>query len=131
MVSRRPSGRDYACAIRAAFFILAALAVGSSLAGPAQALTREECVALRMLALPDTTITSARLFAAGGGLPAGCRVLGTIETEIRFELLLPATSWNGKLYHRGGGGFVGFIPSAFPALERGYATVATDTGHIG
>lgn len=110
--------------------LVVALVLGGG-SGPAQALTREECVALRMLALPDTRITSAQFFGAAGGFPARCRVLGTIETEIRFELLLPATSWNGKLYHQGGGGFVGSIPSALPAFGRGYATVATDTGHSG
>src|SRR5262245_1826326 len=109
--------------------VLAALGVGPFLSGPAPALTSEERVALRMLALPDTTVTSVRFLGAVVGLPARCRVLGTIETEIRFELLLPATSWNGKLYHPGGGGFVGSIPTALPALGRGYATVATDTGH--
>src|SRR5207249_9998490 len=36
-------------------------------------------------------------------------VRGHVEREINFELRLP-TVWNGKLYHAGGSGFVGWIP---------------------
>jgi feruloyl esterase len=117
---------------RSAARVLRASALGLAaclLAAPASALTRAECVAFGTLTLPDTTLTSARFIPASAGLPAHCQLLGTLEAEIRFELRLPATSWNQKLYHQGGGGFVGQIPSALPALGRGYATVATDTGH--
>ena len=77
-------------------------------------------------------------------LPAGvqrlkvphCKVAGTIDGSIGFELLLP-NDWNGKFVMGGGGGFVGSVQnqaqdgmSAGPTpLERGYATVGTDTGH--
>ncbi|MEO8467596.1 MAG: tannase/feruloyl esterase family alpha/beta hydrolase [Gammaproteobacteria bacterium] len=65
-----------------------------------------------------------------------CKVTGTIDGSIGFELLLP-NAWNGKFLMGGGGGFVGNVQnqaqdglSAGPTpLERGYATVGTDTGH--
>jgi feruloyl esterase len=73
-----------------------------------------------------------------GGQPAHCKIAGTIEKEIRFELLLP-DQWNGRFVMGGGGGFVGSVQNTaqtsmmYPgtALERGYATAGTDTGHQG
>lgn len=58
---------------------------------------------------------------------------------IKFELRLPG-DWNGKLLFQGGGGLDGFVAPALgavpirtstatPALMRGYAVVATDSGH--
>ena len=104
---------------------------GLLVAAPALALTAAQCAALTGLAVPSTTITSATLVAAGGGLPEYCQVQGHVDTEINFELRLPTTTWNGKFYHGGGGGFVGSIPIATTALARGYAVVGTDTGHVG
>ena len=61
-----------------------------------------------------------------------CKVTGVIGTETNFELLLPDT-WNGKFVMGGGGGFAGSVVNSaqgwFGALEMGYATVGTDTGH--
>ena len=71
-----------------------------------------------------------------GAQPAHCKIAGTIEKEIRFELLLP-DKWNGQFVMGGGGGFVGSVQNtaqtsmmhADTALDRGYATAGTDTGH--
>ena len=109
--------------------LAAALAAGL-FATAAQALTAAQCAALTGLSVPATTITGASLVPAGAGLPEYCNVSGRVDTEINFELRLPS-AWNGKFYHQGGGGFVGSIPAAGPGLVRGYAAVATDTGHIG
>ena len=61
-----------------------------------------------------------------------CKVTGVIGTETNFELLLPA-DWNGKFVMGGGGGFVGSVVNGaqdfWGALQMGYATVGTDTGH--
>src|SRR5260370_11427005 len=97
----------------------------------AEALTAAQCGALTGLAVPSTTISSATVVPAGGGLPEYCRVRGHVDTEISFELRLPTTTWNGKFYHAGGCGFVGSIPTSATALGRGYAVVGTDTGHVG
>ena len=79
--------------------------------------------------LPDVTITSVTQEAQ----PAPhCKVAGVIGPEIHFELLLPE-KWNGKFVFGGGGGFVGSIVNVasalYGAVQAGYATVGTDTGH--
>ena len=87
------------------------------------------------------TITSATWVAADDSLPAHCVVIGFVTTgdmkqgfnEVNFEAQLPVP-WNGKLFMGGNGGFAGSIQgrsSLNNALGRGYATVATDTGHQG
>lgn len=96
----------------------------------ALALSAAECSSLTGLALPAITVSSAQIVPAAGTVPEHCRVRGRVDTEINFDLGLP-TSWNGKLYHAGGGGFVGSLPSISGGLSRGYAAVSTDTGHVG
>ena len=73
-------------------------------------------------------------------LPPHCQVKGVIDGEINFELHLPLVdAWNGRFAMGGGGGFVGSVqnsllrpnPPAVSALEDGYATAGTDTGHRG
>lgn len=95
------------------------------------------CAGLAGMKLIGFDILSASPVPAEDGLPPHCRVDGQIDTEINFELLLP-DDWNGRFMMGGGGGYVGTVQNsalsygAGPgALERGYATVGTDTGHIG
>jgi feruloyl esterase len=60
---------------------------------------------------------------------AHVEVKGTIGGHIRFELLLP-DAWNERFVMGGGGGFVGSIQNAaHDSVNKGYATVGTDTGH--
>ena len=74
---------------------------------------------------------------ADGDSPAHCFVQGTIDSNIRFELLLPrAEDWNGRFVMGGGGGYVGSIQNQAMTLSgvesplrQGFATVGTDTGH--
>jgi len=110
------------------------------------------CDSLASLALPDTTITSAQVVAAGqftppGGngkakganaykeLPAFCRVAATLkpssDSDIKIEVWLPAANWNRKLQAVGNGGWAGVIsyPALADAVRAGYASVSTDTGH--
>lgn len=122
---------------------------------PAQAATT--CENLTSLSLPETTITLAQSVAAGaltvpatgrggrGGdpnaafkeLPAFCRVAATLkpssDSDIKMELWLPASGWNGKLEANGNGGWTGSITPATLAagVQRGYAAAMTDTGHEG
>ncbi len=71
------------------------------------------------------------------GLPAFCRVAGSIkptaESDIRFELWMPVTDWNGRFMQTGNGGAAGSIVygSLVMPLSRGYAVAHTDTGHRG
>ena len=69
--------------------------------------------------------------------PAHCAVLGIIrptkDSEIHFELWIPASGWNGKYLQIGNGGWAGAINPAGLAepVKRGYAAAATDDGHQG
>ena len=96
------------------------------------------CADLTTLELIDLRIDAAEPVSAAAGVPAHCKVTGVIETEINFELLLP-DDWNGRFLMGGGGGFVGSVQNQARSLyahgggplQRGYATVGTDTGHSG
>ncbi|MDJ0993115.1 MAG: tannase/feruloyl esterase family alpha/beta hydrolase [Dinoroseobacter sp.] len=81
--------------------------------------------------LPDVRMVSVTSEAAP---VQHCKVAGVLGTETNFELLLP-DDWNGKFVMGGGGGFVGSVINAASdfvnALELGWATVGTDTGHQG
>src|SRR5207253_2193587 len=69
-------------------------------------------------------------------VPAFCRVAATLkptsDSSIDMEVWLPET-WNGKFEFVGGGGWAGVIsyPALATALQEGYATASTDTGHKG
>ncbi|MDE0056409.1 MAG: tannase/feruloyl esterase family alpha/beta hydrolase [Gammaproteobacteria bacterium] len=93
----------------------------------------EACADLASFMLQDVRIKSTEMVDAG---TPHCKVAGVIEKEINFELLLP-NDWNGRFMMGGGGAYVGSIQnqalaygSGPGALERGYATVGTDTGHV-
>ena len=70
-------------------------------------------------------------------LSAFCRVSATLtpssDSDIRIEVWLPSSGWNNKLQAVGNGGWAGTIgyPALGAALKKGYAAVATDTGHSG
>jgi len=123
------------------------------------------CENLAGLTLPNTAVTLAQSVAAGaftppparGGaaagaqgagrgrgpqfsdLPAFCRVQATLkpssDSDIRMELWLPSSGWNGKLRGTGNGGLgggAGVNPGALAAGVRlGYATAGNNTGHEG
>jgi feruloyl esterase len=113
------------------------------------------CDTLAALALKDATITRVQLVAAGqfsapgeqqaGGarpnpyksLPEFCRVAATLtpssDSEIKVEVWLPASSWNGKFQAVGNGGWAGVISysAMADAIRSGYASASTDTGHVG
>jgi pimeloyl-ACP methyl ester carboxylesterase len=94
------------------------------------AASNPECSPDNFAHLPDVVIASVETESA----PAPhCRVTGTIGTETNFELLLP-DDWNGKFVMGGGGGFVGSVVNTalgYGVLQKGFATVGTDTGHRG
>lgn len=95
---------------------------------PVTGFTQTKCTIDALPVLPDVRYTSVEAVAT----PAPhCKAAGIIGPEIRFELLLP-DDWNGKFVMGGGGGFVGSVQNsalAYGALQSGYATVGTDTGH--
>jgi feruloyl esterase len=135
---RLPGG---SCAV-----ILAAMIYGHALDAAAS------CESLSSLTLPDASITLAQAVPAGGftlpgtapasvpqfsRLPGFCRVAATLrpspDSDIRIEVWLPAADWNGKFQAVGNGGWAGSISygALAAALQEGYATASTDTGHTG
>ena len=129
-----------------------------TLLAPAQerpAAAPASCESLASLRLSNATVTSASEVAAGGftpptapgrgvapalaravaALPALCRVAltskPTADSDIKIEVWLPASGWNGKFQAVGNGGWAGTISYAAmaAAVARGYASASTDTGH--
>jgi Tannase and feruloyl esterase len=115
-----------------------------------------DCARLTELKLPHVEITLAESVAAGAfkppagpptpgapspeaytHLPAFCRIAGTIrpssDSDIRFEIWLPTSNWNGKFVGTGNGVWAGSITyfAMIQPLSLGYATAATDDGHQG
>ena len=63
---------------------------------------------------------------------AFCRVEAVVEDEIAFELWLPRPDeWNGRMLGTGNGGFAGFLryDGLAHGVQRGFASLSTDTGH--
>jgi len=121
---------------------LLALLIGLG-ATPAAAAT---CASLATLALPDTAIT-AQSVAAGTytapdtrevfNLPAYCRIAATLtptsESNIKIEVWMPNSGWNGRYLGTGNGGIGGQIVygslsglAMYLALD--YAVANTDLG---
>ncbi len=67
---------------------------------------------------PDTVITTAAVIPAEGIVPEYCQVQGGVETVILFELGLPTTTWNGRFFYEGGGGYNGNVPRLTQASLR-------------
>jgi hypothetical protein len=113
------------------------------------------CARLDRLETPTTKVTLAQFVPAGTfsgppaafsgddltqfykSLPAFCRVVAeakpTADSDIKIEVWMPASDWNGKLQGIGNGGFAGLIDyyQLGAALRLGYASTATDAGHTG
>jgi tannase/feruloyl esterase len=119
------------------------------------------CESLSSLSLPGVTITLAQPVAAGaftppargggpgggaGGrgpqftdLPAFCRVQATLkptsDSDIKMELWLPSTGWNGKFRGTGNGGLGGGAGvnagQLAAGVRAGYAAAGHNTGHEG
>ena len=114
---------------------------------PAVATAAPTCSSLTNLIIPNTTVTLAVDVSAGPFIPPGaarpinlpefCRVMAVSrpanDSEIHFELWMPApASWNRKFEGTGNGGFSGSLSysTMADALNRGYATAGSDTGHV-
>ena len=120
--------------------------------GTAGRVSAATCDSLGALPLSNGKVTAATLVAPGAFVPPGqsgpgtpafrtlpefCRITAsltpTADSDIRIEVWLPAAGWNGKFQAVGNGGWAGVIPypALAAALAAGYATTATDTGHVG
>jgi Tannase and feruloyl esterase len=145
------------------YVLMVALFVAGALATPAvdvelTAAAAPSCESLASRTFPGTTITLAQVIDAGAftppasargaaappaaakvfrSLPPFCRVAATLkpskDSDIKIEVWLPATGWNGKFQGVGNGGWAGSIsyPALAAAVTAGYAAASTDTGHVG
>ena len=79
---------------------------------------------------PCVTIVSATTVEAAHNVPRHCDIRGMILPDIGFAVKLP-DDWNGRFLMVGNGGYAGRIrDDDMPAaLQKGYATASTDTGH--
>jgi hypothetical protein len=133
--------------------VVAFLVMGGATA-PCTRAAGQPCEQLAQLALPNTKITLAQTIAAGAfappasmapwlagdpyfykKLPEFCRVLAddqpSTDSDIKIEVWIPTSGWNGKFRGQGNGGFAGEIDyrALGLAVLQGYASAATDTGH--
>lgn len=114
-------------------WVIAGITVSAFALVAGQSNANEACADLASFMQENMRIKTTEKVDAG---TPHCKVAGVIEKEINFELLLP-DDWNGRFMMGGGGAYVGSIQnhalaygSGPGALERGYATVGTDTGHV-
>jgi feruloyl esterase len=106
------------------------------------------CESLARLTIQNTTVTMAQEVAAGAftqgkqsnafsQLPAFCRVAATIrpvaDSEIKIEVWMPSSGWNGKFRGTGNGGLGGSMNynGIAAAMRGGYAVAGNNTGHDG
>jgi len=68
-------------------------------------------------------------------LPSFCRLVidavPSSDSDIKIEVWMPVSGWNGKFQGQANGGFAGELDYHHlgVSLQKGYATAATDTGH--
>src|SRR5215472_3546908 len=129
------------CKPNARFLLIASLFLPVT-----QLATAASCDSLAALKLPATTITSADSVKPDAW-PAGmskikphapvCVVAATLrptdDSDIKIEVWMPETGWNGRFQAVGNGGWSGAINynAMAAALSAGFAASSTDTGHAG
>lgn len=123
---------------------------------PAKGAALIDCSALSSFSFANTTVTAARLVAAGtlnnGGQPVAehCQVTGHMNRRtspvdgqtyaIGFEMRLPR-DWSGRFLYQGNGGTDGNVVTADGGaslgsggllrngLQQGFAVISSDAGH--
>lgn len=87
------------------------------------------CADLYELSDADHAVEAGVLVPASDAAPAHCRVRGTIDGTIRFEVRMPAQGWTGRFMFHAPGGLAGVIGDTSSLLDDGFAMATTDTGH--
>ncbi len=125
---------------------LSACSCGQTAIAQESATADARCAALAKQSLPNTKITLAEAIQQAGFTVPGteknqggpvivqtafCRVGGTVEPAINFEVWLPLTNWNGRFQGVGLGALLGAIQyqAMAASVAKGYAVGSTDTGH--
>jgi feruloyl esterase len=144
--SRQSIPMDVRCVLLSARRRVLSAAAGATLVAlvtlSRQVTATETCERLRGLPLPDrATVTDTRTVASNTApffAPRDfCRVFvkiaPTADSDIKVEVWLPISDWNGKFQAVGNGDAAGAISydAMIEAIRRGYATSSTDTGHVG
>lgn len=122
------------------------LFAASSACGEAAAGETEKCEGLKPFVGEGVSVNEARFIAPEDGwnppsmwrikpppVTVGfCRIEGTIEGRIGFEIWLPmGDKWNGRLLGAGVGGDAGFYNylDLSRGVEAGFAAITNDSGH--
>src|SRR5215475_14478081 len=132
------TGLDRAANLLPAALLSSLVGIGAT---PAAAAT---CASLAGLRLPDTTITLVEPVPAGpytapdgnvfANLPAFCRIAATLmptsDSNIKVEVWMPYSGWNGRFLGTGNGGIAGVINylNLGVFLPFNYAVANTDMG---
>ncbi|MCY3810648.1 MAG: tannase/feruloyl esterase family alpha/beta hydrolase [Gammaproteobacteria bacterium] len=87
------------------------------------------CADLYRLSDMDNAVEAGVLVSASDAAPAHCRVRGTIDATIRFEVRMPVEGWTGRFMFHAPGGLAGVIGDTSSLLGDGFAMATTDTGH--
>src|SRR5207253_4233175 len=93
--------------------------------------TAASCESLASMKFPDATVTAAQ--SAGGICKVALTLKPSGDSDVKVELWLPESNWNGKFEAVGNGGWNGNIATDALAtgVRKGYAVASTDTGHEG
>ena len=88
--------------------------------GPTTETLTATCTALKGQTFAGVSVTDAKRIEANGTIvPAGlCQVSGTRAPYLDIEVDIP-DNWSGRVFHQGGGGFDGSIPSAITLAANG------------
>lgn len=134
------------CLLRAASAVAISALIHTSVQAQVQS-----CESLASAALPNnTTITTAQSLPGGTlslvavgrtynltGMPPFCRINGVTKpgpnSNVNWEVWMPAGGWNGRFEQIGGGGIDGSISltAMGQLLTLGFAVAATDGGSTG
>ncbi len=134
-------------------FRLASLLAAFLLAASAGARAQKSCAEIMAVKVSGATIILAESVAAGSfagpptpngsrdltapykNVPAFCRVVveskPTSDSDIRIEVWMPSSRWNGKLQGTGKSGSAGQIDyeNLGASVSKGFAATATDAGN--
>lgn len=133
--------------VMAVMGVITVMLLGTPPAITAEPAPAQRCAELAQLRTERFRVDTAEWVGASATLPEHCLFRVTLDPRpsgiedltygTGIELRLPR-DWNGRLLFQGGGGLngvlgnaVGNVPGQPSALQRGFAVVATDSGHRG
>tara|TARA_R110001599_G_scaffold353459_2_gene592805 strand:+ start:57195 stop:58787 length:1593 start_codon:yes stop_codon:yes gene_type:complete len=127
-----PFGKSLLAVLVAVTFFFGGHAAGEEI----DTMSRAADACSTLVAPSGVVFTASPAWVEDTVLPKYCRVNGTINGRINFEMRLPE-KWSGRFMMAGCGGFCGALIPDKPghsnaineALKRGYAAISHDSGH--